>query len=82
MSDQQLDPQALQQEENSLIALRKEKLAAERAKGNAFPNDFRRDNYRDALQKQYADKTKESWPRLQSRSRLPVASCSTVARSW
>ena len=59
MSDQQLDPQALQQEENSLIALRKEKLAAERAKGNAFPNDFRRDNYCDALQKQYADKTKE-----------------------
>ena len=58
MSDQQLD-QALQQEENSLIALRKEKLAAERAKGNAFPNDFRRDNYCDALQKQYADKTKE-----------------------
>ncbi|WP_243434390.1 hypothetical protein, partial [Pseudomonas sp. 43(2021)] len=27
MSDLQLDPQALQQEENSLIALRKEKLA-------------------------------------------------------
>ena len=50
MSDQQLDPQALQQEENSLIALRKEKLAAERAKGNAFPNDFRRENYCDALQ--------------------------------
>ena len=33
MSDQQLDPQDLQQEENTLIALRKEKLAAERAKG-------------------------------------------------
>ena len=59
MSDQQLDPQALQQEENSLIALRKEKLAAERAKGNAFPNDFRRDAYCEDLQKQYADKTKE-----------------------
>lgn len=41
MSDQQLDPQALQQEENTLIALRKEKLAAGRAKGQAFPNDFR-----------------------------------------
>ncbi|MEO8647177.1 MAG: lysine--tRNA ligase, partial [Pseudomonas sp.] len=59
MSDLELDPQALQQEENSLIALRKEKLAAERAKGNAFPNDFRRDNYCEDLQKQYADKTKE-----------------------
>ena len=44
MSDLELDPQALQQEENTLIALRKEKLAAERAKGNAFPNDFRREN--------------------------------------
>ncbi|MGA5721584.1 lysine--tRNA ligase, partial [Pseudomonas atacamensis] len=59
MSDLQLDPQALQQEENSLIALRTEKLAAARAQGNAFPNDFRRDNYCDALQKQYADKTKD-----------------------
>jgi len=59
MSDLELDPQALQQEENSLIALRKEKLAAERAKGNAFPNDFRRENYCEDLQKKYADKTKE-----------------------
>ncbi|VVN95617.1 lysine--tRNA ligase [Pseudomonas fluorescens] len=59
MSDLQLDPQALQQEENSLIALRKEKLAAERAKGQAFPNDFRRDAYCEDLQKKYADKTKE-----------------------
>lgn len=55
MSDLELDPQALQQEENSLIALRKEKLAAERAKGQAFPNDFRRDAYCDVLQKQYAE---------------------------
>ena len=44
MSDQQLDPQALtheehQHEENKLIALRKEKLAAIREQGNAFPND-------------------------------------------
>jgi lysyl-tRNA synthetase class 2 len=31
MSDLKLDPQDLQQEENTLIALRKEKLAAERA---------------------------------------------------
>ena len=59
MSDLELDPQALQQEENSLIALRKEKLAAEREKGQAFPNDFRRDAYCDVLQKKYADKTKE-----------------------
>ena len=66
MSDQQLDPQAQQQEENSLIALRKEKLAAERAKGNAFPNDFRRENYCNDLQKQYADKTKEELAKRRS----------------
>ncbi|MGH8466743.1 MAG: amino acid--tRNA ligase-related protein, partial [Pseudomonas sp.] len=59
MSDLKLDPQDLQQEENTLIALRKEKLAAERAKGNAFPNDFRRDSYCNDLQKKYVDKTKE-----------------------
>ena len=43
MSEQPLNEHALQEEENRLIALRKEKLAAERAKGQAFPNDFRRD---------------------------------------
>src|SRR3990167_10710745 len=59
MSDLQLDLQALQQEENTLIALRKEKLAAERAKGQAFPNDFRRDSYCEDLQKRYVDATKE-----------------------
>ena len=36
-----------------------EKLAAERTKGNAFPNDFRRDNYCADLQKKYAEATKE-----------------------
>src|SRR5690606_8275439 len=64
MSDQQLDPQTLsheerQHEENKLIAQRKEKLAAVREQGNAFPNDFRRDSLCAELQKQYAEKTKE-----------------------
>ena len=59
MSEQPLNEQALQEEENSLIALRKEKLAAERAKGQAFPNDFRRDSLAGDLQKQYADSSKE-----------------------
>ncbi|MDX1297944.1 MAG: OB-fold nucleic acid binding domain-containing protein, partial [Pseudomonas sp.] len=59
MSDQQLDQHELQQEENKLIAQRKEKLAAIRAQGNAFPNDFRRDCYCADLQKQYAERTKE-----------------------
>ncbi|WP_426149978.1 lysine--tRNA ligase [Pseudomonas sp. DC3000-4b1] len=64
MTDQplapQVDPQELQQEENSLIALRKEKLAQVRETGNAFPNQFRRDSYCDALQKQYANESKEA----------------------
>ena len=59
MSDQQPDQQELQQEENKLIAQRKEKLAAIREQGSAFPNDFRRDNLCADLQKQYVDKTKE-----------------------
>jgi len=60
MSDLKTEAQDLQQEENTLIALRKEKLAAERAKGQAFPNDFRRDSYCNDLQKQYVDQTKEA----------------------
>ena len=59
MSEQPLNEHAIHEEENRLIALRKEKLAAEREKGNAFPNDFRRDSYAGDLQKQYADKSKE-----------------------
>lgn len=59
MSEQPLNQHALQEEENQLIALRKEKLAAERSKGDAFPNDFRRDSYAGDLQKRYADKGKD-----------------------
>ena len=59
MSDQQLDQNELQQEENKLIAQRKEKLAAIREQGGAFPNDFRRDQLCADLQKRYVDKTKE-----------------------
>ncbi|TVP91625.1 MAG: lysine--tRNA ligase [Pseudomonadaceae bacterium] len=60
MTDQQQDPQAQHEEENRLIALRKEKLAAERAKGGAFPNHFRRDSYCEDLQRQYAEHSKEA----------------------
>ncbi|VXC76312.1 lysine tRNA synthetase, constitutive [Pseudomonas sp. 8Z] len=59
MSDQQLDQHELQQEENKLIAQRKEKLAAVREQGIAFPNDFRRDSLCADLQKQYEGKSKE-----------------------
>ncbi|WP_287028685.1 lysine--tRNA ligase [Pseudomonas sp. UBA6310] len=60
MSEQPLNEHAQHEEENKLIAQRKEKLAALReAQPIPFPNDFRRDSLCDVLQKQYADKTKE-----------------------
>ncbi len=46
-------------DENSLIAERRAKLAALRAQGIAFPNDFRRGDYAGDLQAQYEDK--ELW---------------------
>ena len=60
MSEQPLDPQAQEQEDNKLIAQRKEKLSTLRdQQAIPFPNDFRRDSLAGDLQKQYADKTKE-----------------------
>ncbi len=45
--------QAVQQDENSIIAERRTKLAAIRAQGIAFPNDFRPQHKAAALQTQY-----------------------------
>ena len=45
-TDQSLD-------ENELFALRKAKLDALRASGQAFPNDFRRSHLADELQVQF-----------------------------
>jgi len=47
------------QDENRLIAERREKLSALRQQGNAFPNRFRRDSYAADLQQAYGDKSKE-----------------------
>jgi len=47
------------QDENRLIAERREKLNGLREEGNAFPNNFRRDSYAEDLQAQYGDKSKE-----------------------
>ena len=47
------------QDDNRLIAERREKLNALREEGNAYPNSFRRDSYAQDLQDQYGDKTKE-----------------------
>lgn len=48
------------QEENHLIAERREKLAALREQGNAFPNVFRRDSYAEDLQQAHGEKSKEA----------------------
>ncbi|MBV1790541.1 lysine--tRNA ligase [Marinobacterium sp. D7] len=56
MSDNAQTPQ---QDENRLIAERREKLAALREEGNAFPNTFRRDSYAGDLQKAHGEKSKE-----------------------
>ena len=45
--------------ENHLIAERREKLKAWRAAGNAFPNDFSRENLANRLDELYAGKTRE-----------------------
>lgn len=47
------------QDENKLIAERRTKLAAIREKGNAFPNDFRREHSAELLQREHGEKTKE-----------------------
>ena len=55
MSELQNQPQ----DENRLIAERREKLTAWRATGNAFPNDFSRENYAGRLDELYGTKSRE-----------------------
>lgn len=47
--------QTNQQDENILVAQRREKLATMREQGVAFPNDFKRENYAYALQVEYGE---------------------------
>ena len=56
-----------QEDENKLIAQRREKLDALRELGAAFPNDFRRDSLAAGLQALYEDKTTEELESLQAR---------------
>lgn len=51
-------------DENKLIAQRREKLSVMRDNGNAFPNDFRRDNLAAELHAEYDEKTKEELEEL------------------
>jgi lysyl-tRNA synthetase, class II len=59
MTDQQT-PAAEHQDENKLIAQRREKLDALRNNGIAFPNDFRRDALAADLHARFAEATKET----------------------
>ena len=59
-----------QQDENRLIAQRREKLAAIRENGVAFPNHFRRDVLAAELQDRLGDKSKEELEQLAQRARV------------
>ncbi len=48
-----------QQDENKLIAVRREKLNELKEQGQAFPNDFRRDSLTSELWEQYGEATNE-----------------------
>jgi len=48
-----------QHDENKLIAKRREKLAEIKQQGNAYPNDFRREHYAEALHTEYDQFSKE-----------------------
>ncbi|ORU93054.1 MAG: lysine--tRNA ligase [Cycloclasticus sp. symbiont of Bathymodiolus heckerae] len=48
------------QDENKLIAVRREKLAEIKKLGNAYPNDFRREHYSEALHAEYDQFDKET----------------------
>ncbi|WP_435235672.1 lysine--tRNA ligase [Psychromonas sp. PT13] len=56
--------EAPKEELNEILAQRMAKLDAMREKGQAFPNDFRRDNISDELHKLYEEKTKEELDEL------------------
>ncbi len=56
---EQVQPAVEQLDENAQIAVRREKLAALRAQGNAYPNDYRRDALAQDLTDQYGAIEKE-----------------------
>jgi lysyl-tRNA synthetase class 2 len=53
------EAEAPKEEINEILAQRLAKLDAMREKGQAFPNDFRRENISDDLHNLYDDKSKE-----------------------
>ena len=61
------------QEENKLVALRREKLSAIRAERVAFPNKFRRDSLAADLQEQFKDASKEELLEAGDKNKVKVA---------
>ena len=55
-----MNDETTEQTENRLIAERREKLGELRSRGNAFPNDFRRDAVAGELHAGYDGHTNES----------------------
>ena len=53
---------------NQIIEERRSKLSKLREAGNAFPNDFEREDMAQALHNQYGDKDKETLEELQVRA--------------
>ncbi len=60
-------------EENDIIRHRREKLAALRAAGESFPNDFRRTAYAADLQAKYGDTRRKNSNRRRLKYRWRVA---------
>ncbi|RTL54208.1 MAG: lysine--tRNA ligase [Rhodocyclaceae bacterium] len=58
-TEQNAAPSAPAQDENHIIAERREKLKAWRETGKAYPNDFTRENLAEKLDDLYGEKTKE-----------------------
>src|SRR4029078_1691469 len=58
----------MEQEENKLVEERREKLKALRAKGNAYPNDFRRRDFSGALHSRWGEKSKEELEKQKPRA--------------
>ena len=74
MSDaEQKSPAVAETEENHLIAERKAKLERLRAKGNAFPNDFRRNAARTTCRRPTARTRPSGSTRTRSVSRSRAA---------
>jgi len=67
MSENRKTEKQASQDENKLIAERRAKLAGIREKGNAFPNDFRRNVVAGELHSEYGNKTKDELEKLNIR---------------